>query len=746
MLSGRINGTVSLNSAYFSFYIDWAVTNTQANRVATNRSTVRARVYLQTTSTSRQFDTVAIRDHWVKIDGNEDAWSARINCNPWPSNPYLLREFSQSVEHDANGNKSLNISAYVNALASSFGPSDCNASATVVLDQIIQAPAAPTNAAVTRVSDTQQNISWARNATVVAPYENLRLQRWDNVTQAYYDLVILPGTATGYSDTTTQADRNYVYRVRAENATGNSAYAATSNVYTTPRTPTSQAAVRVGQDIVISWVNSSTIAQITRLQHQVDGGGYSDLIELAGNSQGYTHVVPGAGIHQYRVRTEASPLASSYVTTTEVQTLSPPNSPTGLTPNGVVFDATASRFFLWNHNTVDGTTQIAYELRYREQGEVDWVATGKIETTIQLRNVNADTFDNGKEYEWQVRTWGQHEDAGDWSASAAFTTSAKPVTIVTYPASDNDEHTNPDLIVEWQYSDAEMTNQTAYIVRLYSAADVILHSYQGVGTAESYAIPYALQDDTSYKIGVQVRDGDGLWSIETVRLFNVAYEPPITPGIDAAFNPVTASVTIQIFNNEDELAGETPETLHNRVYRKVDDGQLVLIADEIPLNGIVIDYVPGINNINTYVVVAVSDIGSLAISEEEQVLIGVKNEYWLNSGGPSYSDGVRLLLDVQMQDTYGRDTVVHKFAGREYGVSFQDEDGKEQNVFLSALVAVGDAAQLKKIIETNYGPVMYRDYFGRRFLAAVQLPSVRKEIHGKYYRFICTLIRVEGEV
>lgn len=135
-LSGRINGTVAQNSAYFSFYIDWVVTNSQSDRIATNASTVRARIYLETTSTNRKFDTVGDREHEITVNGNLKAWMARINCNPWPSNPLLLGEHSISVPHNVDGSKSVAISSYVRAVASSYGPSECNASATVTLDTI----------------------------------------------------------------------------------------------------------------------------------------------------------------------------------------------------------------------------------------------------------------------------------------------------------------------------------------------------------------------------------------------------------------------------------------------------------------------------------------------------------------------------------------------------------------------------------------------------------------------------------
>lgn len=137
-MSGRINGTVSRNNAWFDFFIDWDVINSNADRIANNRSQVRASCYIRTTSTTHTFDTVVSRGHTLNIDGVQHAWSQRIDCSPFGSNPRLIESFTRFVEHNANGTKSLNISSYVNAHASSYGPSNCHASATVTLNTILQ--------------------------------------------------------------------------------------------------------------------------------------------------------------------------------------------------------------------------------------------------------------------------------------------------------------------------------------------------------------------------------------------------------------------------------------------------------------------------------------------------------------------------------------------------------------------------------------------------------------------------------
>lgn len=135
-MSGTINGTVSNKNSVFDFYIKWSIINSEADRTLNNRSQVEVKVYLKTTSTVNTFDTVVNRSHWTKIDGVREDYSKRIDCSPWPSNPFLVRTYTRFVTHNGDGTKSCNLSAYVDGHASSWGPDDCNASATVTLEPI----------------------------------------------------------------------------------------------------------------------------------------------------------------------------------------------------------------------------------------------------------------------------------------------------------------------------------------------------------------------------------------------------------------------------------------------------------------------------------------------------------------------------------------------------------------------------------------------------------------------------------
>jgi hypothetical protein len=139
MASGRIDGSVTNLSKVFSFYADWSSVGNSSG----NYSDVTVKIYVKTTHTANTFDTVGKRNHSITIDGTADSISKRIDCNPWSSNPYLIHEFTKRVYHNADGTKSITISARSNGTASSYGYSsstssanDAALSATVSLDSL----------------------------------------------------------------------------------------------------------------------------------------------------------------------------------------------------------------------------------------------------------------------------------------------------------------------------------------------------------------------------------------------------------------------------------------------------------------------------------------------------------------------------------------------------------------------------------------------------------------------------------
>lgn len=139
-LSGTINGSVTNNSSYFTFYFTWSTSQS----VDGNYSDITVKTYIKTSNTSHDFDTVGTRNHSITINGTTSSITKRINCVDWANgNPYLIQTATTRVYHNSDGSKSITISARSNGKASSYGYSsssasayDATASATVTIDAI----------------------------------------------------------------------------------------------------------------------------------------------------------------------------------------------------------------------------------------------------------------------------------------------------------------------------------------------------------------------------------------------------------------------------------------------------------------------------------------------------------------------------------------------------------------------------------------------------------------------------------
>lgn len=165
-LSGTINGRVTLNSQYMSFYISWSA----KQNVEGNYSDVTVTSYWKTNNTRWGFDTEGSRAASITINGNTTPISKRFDSTNgtgtgWKQeNPWAIQTVTERVYHNSDGSKSISISARANGYAASYGPSnssessgDCTASGTISLDTIPRA---------SKVSATNADIGSTSTITV----------------------------------------------------------------------------------------------------------------------------------------------------------------------------------------------------------------------------------------------------------------------------------------------------------------------------------------------------------------------------------------------------------------------------------------------------------------------------------------------------------------------------------------------------------------------------------------------------
>lgn len=122
---------------------------------------------------------------------------------------------------------------YVFTLTSTNTNSDIGSDAIQVVIGAMTAPNAPSLLTATAVSPTQINLSWTDNTTPPNNETGFQVERCTGVTCSNFVLLTSPAAdVVIYLDTPVAVSTSYVYRVRAVNSVGNSAYSNTASATT----------------------------------------------------------------------------------------------------------------------------------------------------------------------------------------------------------------------------------------------------------------------------------------------------------------------------------------------------------------------------------------------------------------------------------------------------------------------------------------------------------------------------------
>ncbi|WP_157075464.1 hypothetical protein [Nesterenkonia jeotgali] len=380
--------------------------------------------------------------------------------------------------------------------------------------------------------------------------------------------------------------------------------------------------------------------------------------------------------HRYRTRyenvTDSPTLQGEWSSvSSSIELLARPNAPTGIRPDGQTLDASRDFPVSWQHNSVDGTDQTRRQLRTRVGGgtwDVDDEENGSTSTVL-----DSGRLEGGQQTEIQVRTWGEFPDASDWSAIATVYASERPEATITTPE-ERELLTGSSVTVAWSYFDAEETNQAAWEATLYDAFDSPLEFRSGSGTTAAATFLEQLDDDTTYQVGVRVRDGDRLWSDEVRTTFSTEFALPPAPSVSTFFDPETGAVVLHIgVSAPDE---EEVEADHVQVWRGIDSDREVLIGERLAPGASFTDYLPHLVKPNYYRVVSVSTLPSVrsSVSTPVQAEEIDREEGWLYfNAGTGFERVIRVRADADVQVTQGREKAMRTFTGRTRPVEFSGE-------------------------------------------------------------------------
>ncbi|MEZ4417614.1 MAG: fibronectin type III domain-containing protein [Gemmatimonadota bacterium] len=214
-------------------------------------------------------------------------------------------------------------------------------------------PAAPSALVASATSGTEVQLGWTDNANNETSQE---VERSDDGGASWSTVATLPLDQTTYGDSGLTAGATYLYRVRACNGLGCSAFSNTATVTTpapanVPNAPTGLTATPVSStEVDLRWTDASTNESRFEVERRVAGGPWTQVANLTPNTQSYrdSGLLPGEP-HEWQVRACNPSGCSGWV---GVAVTMPPSPPSNL----VVTGATSSQVDLqWVDNSTNET-------------------------------------------------------------------------------------------------------------------------------------------------------------------------------------------------------------------------------------------------------------------------------------------------------------------------------------------------------------------------------------------------------
>lgn len=509
-----------------------------------------------------------------------------------------------------------------------------------------QLPVSPGPPSVTRIGSagTAFQISW--NAVGNADYYELGVERESTGTSGVFARVY----GTSHRDEMPVNDQ-FRYWVRAVNAAGTSAPAYGPYVRTRPLPPRISW-TRQGGQIIVRMDQQARYPMGLRLQWRAQGGQWATLTEVPGGSGTAPHTPPLGAVVEYRADTyvtQPSRADSEWAHTGPVQALAAPLAPSLVSPTETVVAGQQARLG-WRHNPVDGSTQTQAEVRHRQVGAPDWIAS-------TVGSAGYATINPGSGWwEWQVRTRGAHADWGPWSPVWGFRAAPRPVVRITAPAPGT--YRSNRVTPQVQYQDESGAAMASWELLLLASDGVEVSRMIGVGAYTPRPFPAVLTNATSYTARALAVSGTGLEAESTEVQFRTEFVPPPVPQLvthwleDQGVVEATATAGAPVSG--------APATAQLRIEASHDGGQTWTVLEQAPGASLTaIDHTPPLNAAVAYRAVAISSLPSEATSPV-RMLHTASGRVWLTG-----DDGTRaeLWLDLDLATSHGHDVVLADYEG-----------------------------------------------------------------------------------
>lgn len=589
-----------------------------------------------------------------------------------------------------------------------------SASVSVTIPSIAYSePDAPSGCAASRVSDAQAKVTWANGSTSTTTPRSATLVERQTDEGTWSQVASVGASVTSYTDNSVSPNHRYAYRVRAQGAGGTSDYSTSGYVYTTPAAPASvSVAVVTGTTCSVDVDGSDAPwAQSWEVQSQLNGG---EWVAVGTFSTFPQTVDLGGGTVKVRARAVRGDLASDYVESAAVTTITPPLAPTvSLSPSGVAPTGSVVEVS-WVPNHPDGSAQTQAQVEYTvgdgDPVTADVTGTGTAYQLPETATASATTISV------RVRTHGADEEWGAWSQPVALAVAVPPSAHFTSPASDGATVDALPLVVEWEATDA--TGVASQTLTLYGEDGRALHTAQLGGDVRSYSLSaetYRLDNQTGYSLSLLVRGGSTL-TVTATRDFATDFTPPAAPVVTVELDPDTLAQSVTVEYGEEEGA---PPTVTVDVVRRTDDGPTWLVQGDVGDGETVVDPLPPLVVVYWYDVTATAESGAQAtVTVEAQVVA----EVGAFNFGAAAGECVIARLNPDWRHDVARSGTLYHFAdGGEGGGLPVAYGGQDVDATRSMGFTLLDTGQLRRLqaLARRYFVCWYRDPYGGRALCAV---------------------------